>query len=88
MTGGLKPIRDKQESGSQKGFRFPAFLDQSRRGVRGTDKIFGEISKSGESGLYLSRFYAILHIIVKLHVGLSAFQNIKVKKKRKARTRL
>jgi hypothetical protein len=26
MTGGLKPIRDKQESGSQKGFRFPAFL--------------------------------------------------------------
>ena len=25
MTGGLKPIRDKQESGSQKGFRFPAF---------------------------------------------------------------
>jgi len=26
MTGGLKPIRGKQESGSQKGFRFPAFL--------------------------------------------------------------
>ena len=26
MTGGLKSIRGKQESGSQKGFRFPAFL--------------------------------------------------------------
>ena len=88
MTGGLKPIRDKQESGSQKGFRFPASLDQSRRGVRGTDKIFGEISKSGEKGLYLSRFYAILYLIVESRGGLYAFQNIEVKKKRKARTRL
>ena len=51
-------------------------------------EIFGKKSKSGEKGLYLSRFYAILYIIVKSRGGLSAFQNIEVKKKRKARTRL
>ena len=79
MNSGLKPIRGKQESRSQKRlplscFFWPAVLLAER--IKSSKKY-----RSNRKSLFLSRFYVVLCIIEDLSGEYSAFQNIRGGKK-------